>query len=355
MAETNFFRDANGRQLSPDAVLDLSSGGRALIISDLHMGAGKRDDLAENGDLLINLLHHYYFAQNWYLILNGDIEELQRYSLDSITEQWRRLFEVFNRFAEQNRLYKLIGNHDEELLLKKSYYYPLYNVIRIDTGVIPVYVYHGHQTSKIYSNYNKLIGTGIRYVLKPFGIRNILSSRSPYRRFHVEKAAYGFSVDNHCISIIGHTHRPLFESLARFDYIKFEIERLCRDYPASSGGERQRIETEVSALRRELGKLRRKERRDVLRQSLYGDDLPVPCLFNSGCAIGKKGLNAIELSGEDISLVYWFTEGHGRRFVNRGGYEIEKLPGTRFRRVVLNNERLDYILARIKLLGANSN
>jgi hypothetical protein len=81
----------------------------------------------------------------------------------------------------------------------------------------------------------------------------------------------------------------------------------------------------------------------------------VPCLFNSGCCIGKKGLNAIELSGEDISLVYWFAEGRGRRFVSRGGYEIEKLPGTRFRRVVLNNERLDYILARIKLLGANNN
>jgi UDP-2,3-diacylglucosamine pyrophosphatase LpxH len=351
MPEISFFRDITSRHFSPDAVLDLSTGGRkALIISDLHMGTGKQDDLARNGDLLISLLEHYYFARGWYLILNGDIEELQRHSLDHIRERWGGLFRVFSLFAGQNRLYKLIGNHDEGLLLMKNYFYPLYNVIRIDTGIVPVYVYHGHQVSKIYANYNKLVGIAIRYVLKPFGIKNT-SGQSPYRRFYIEKAAYGFSRDNHCISIIGHTHRPLFESLGRFDYIKFEIEQLCRDYPASPEKDRKRIEDEVCALKRDLGKLKRKERRDVLRQSLYGDDLPVPCLFNCGCAIGKKGLDAIELSGEDIAQVYWFAKGQGRSFVKRGNYETEKLSGTEYRRAVLKQERLDYILARIKLLG----
>jgi hypothetical protein len=154
----------------------------------------------------------------------------------------------------------------------------------------------------------------------------------------------------YCLSIIGHTHRPLFESLGRFDYIKFEIERLCRKYPESSGESRESIEKEVSALRKELGKLGHKERRDVLRQSLYGDDLPVPCLFNSGSVISKKGFTAIEFSNEEIALVYWYTEGKGRPFISRGGYSIESL-GSR-RRATLNRNRLDYILARIKLLGS---
>jgi predicted phosphodiesterase len=339
------------RRLGNDAELDISGGGKALIISDLHMGTGRRDDLAENGGLVTRVLEDYYLAGGWNLVLNGDIEELQRYSLDRIYERWASLFSVFDRFASENRLYKIIGNHDEELLFRKSYPYPLYSVITIETGVIPAYVYHGHQSSQIYHKYNKILGAGIRYVLKPFGIKNISSGRSPYRRFFVEKKAYDFSLRNHCLSIIGHTHRPLFESLGRFDYIKFEIERMCRDYPASSAEDRERIETEVYALRRELGKLRRKERRDVLRTSLYGDELPVPCLFNSGCAIGKKGFNAIELTHEDIALVYWFAEGRGRKFVSRGGYKIEKLAGTPYRRSVLNQDRLDYILARIKLLG----
>jgi len=339
------------RQFNPDLTLDLAaSGGRAIILSDLHMGTGKRDDLADNGELLINLLENYYFPRGWCLVLNGDIEELQRYSLDHIRESWKRLYEVFDLFSLHNRLYKLTGNHDEELLLDKNYQYPLYSVIRIETGLIPAYVFHGHQSSSIYSKYNKLLGVGIRYVLKPFGIKNISSGRSPYKRYYVEKAAYKFSLDMHCISIIGHTHRPLFESLGRFDYIKFEIERLIRDYPASSQEQRRLIETNVLALRRELGKLQRNERRDVLRHSLYGNEMPVPCLFNSGCAIGKKGIHAIELSCEDIALVYWYTEGNGRRFVSRGGYEIEKIGNSR--RAILNKDRLDYISARIQLLGS---
>ena len=169
----------------------------------------------------------------------------------------------------------------------------------------------------------------------------------------MEKQAYGFSRNNNCISIIGHTHRALFESLGRFDYIKFEIERLCRDYPSSHEGDRERIALEVAALRQELGKLKRSERRDVLRQSLYGDELPVPCLFNSGSAIGRKGINAIELDMENqsIALVYWFAEGMGKRFVSRGFYNVEKLEDTPYRRTVLNQDRLDYVHARIELLG----
>ena len=350
MAKTSFFSDLINRRLKADTVLDVSGGGRVLIISDLHMGGGRRDDLDFNGELLIGLLENYYYPQGWYLVLNGDIEELQRHTLDRVIRKWERLFRIFNMFDKQKRLYKLIGNHDEELLLRKFYLYPLYNMLRIDTGVIPAFIFHGHQPSNIYSNFNRIIGVGIRFVLKPFGIKNISSARSPYRRYHVERAAYQFSLHNNCISIIGHTHRPLFESLGRFDYIKFEIERLCRNYPEATADERQKIEKEVAALRGELGRLGRKERRDVLRQSLYGDELPVPCLFNSGCTIGKKGLHAIEITREDIALVYWYAEGRGRKFIDRGNYEVEKTAGGC--RVVLNRDRLDYISARIKLLGS---
>jgi predicted phosphodiesterase len=262
---------------------------------------------------------------------------------------------VFSLFAKENRLYKLLGNHDEQLILKRhsSYPYPLYTVIKIETGTVPAYVYHGHQLSRIYANHNKLIGVAIRSLLKPFGIKNISAARNPHRRFSIESKAYDFSLKNHCLSIIGHTHRPLFESLGRYDYIKFEIERLCRDYPSKQGEERDKIETEVKALRKELKKLKRKERRDVHRQSLYGDEMPVPCLFNSGCALNKKGLNAIELTSDDIALVYWFTEGKSKKFVTRGGYELQKIPGKPYFRAVINHNKLDYIFAKIKLLGGS--
>ncbi|MCL2231060.1 MAG: serine/threonine protein phosphatase, partial [Treponema sp.] len=225
------------------------------------------------------------------------------------------------------------------------------HAVKIQTGVVCAYVFHGHQLSNMYVTFNRFFGFLIRFILTPLGIKNMQGNRSPFKRFKIEKRAYSFSLYNHCLSIIGHTHRPLFESLGRFDFIKFEIERLCYDYPSSTGDDRLRIENEVIALRKELGKLKRKERRDVLRQSLYGDELPVPCLFNSGCTLGKKGFNAIEMTNEDIALVYWFTEGKSKKFVTRGGYDIEGIPGRPYHRAVLNKNRLDYIWARIKLLG----
>lgn len=332
--------------------LDLrSEGKKVLVISDLHMGWGKRDDLAENSGLLAAMLEHYYFPGGWILALNGDVEELQRYSLAKIQRQWHNLYRIFDLFAAEGRLYKTLGNHDEDLLFEKNYPYPLYRALRIETPEFPVFVYHGHQSSFAYTKFKAVLRNCVRYILSPFGIKNISAARNPHRRFSVEKKAYAFSMENTCVSIIGHTHRALFESLGRFDFIKFEIERLCRKYPSSEGPEKKRIAGEVAALRTELGKLKRSERRDVLRQSLYGDELPVPCLFNSGSAISKRGINALELDHETIALVYWFTEGKQRKFVSRGSYHIENLEGTAYRRAVLSRDRLDYIKTRIELLG----
>jgi predicted phosphodiesterase len=316
------------------------------------MGDGGRiDDLLRNGPLLYDLLEKYYYPKGWYLILNGDIEELQRYTLEKIKTRWQNFYKIFDRFAAEGRLYKTLGNHDEGLVFEKNYPYALYNVVRIETGVVPVLVYHGHQFSRVYADYNHVIRLLLRYIGKPFGIRNISTARSPHRRFHVEKEAYTFSLAHNCISVIGHTHRPLFESLGRFDYIKFEIERLCRDYPELSPEQQRRAAGEISILRSEMTKLKRSERRNVARQSLYGDDVAVPCLFNSGSAIGKKGITAIELSDRGIALVYWFTEGEGRNFISRGRYAVEKLDGSPRRRVVLNEDTLAFIKAKIDLLG----
>ena len=347
-----FFSEIINKRFHPDSVLDLSQAspegkGKVLIISDFHMGSGRRDDFHPNGEMVRSVLEDYYYKNGWYLVLNGDIEELAKFRLKDIQTEWARMYRVLDLFASDGRLYKTLGNHDEDLIFEKEYPYPLYNAVRVETGLVPLYVYHGHQSSRVYTDFNNIVRLSLRYFLKPVGIRNISSARSPHRRFHVERYAYDFSLNNNCISIIGHTHRALFESLGRFDYIKFEIERLCRDYPASRGGERSYIAHEVSALRYELGKLKRSERREGIRLSLYGDELPVPCLFNSGCAIGKKGVNAIELDCDNIAMVYWFAQGQGMKFISRGWYKVEQHSG--YCRAVLNHDRLDYVKAKIEL------
>lgn len=345
------FTQSIGDQFDNAELLVLKPEDKVLIISDFHMANGKRaDDFNRNGDLVMDILEQYYLPANWYLVLNGDIEELQRYSLHAIQKQWKRMYTIFDAFARKGRLYKTLGNHDEELVFEKNYPYKVLDSVRIETGVLPVHIYHGHQASSIYTRYNNMIRAALRYIVKPVGIKNISSARSPRRRFHVERRAYEYSRSKNIVSVIGHTHRPLFESLGRFDYIKFEIERLCRDYPFALGKEKEKIAREVKALQSELGKLKRSERRRSLHESLYGDELPVPCLFNSGSVIGKKGIYAIELDTVSISLIYWFSKGEGKKFISRGHYTIEKLAGTNRRKTVLNKDNLEYIKARMELL-----
>jgi predicted phosphodiesterase len=310
-------------------------------------GGGRRDDFQTNGEFVGRILEEYYYKNGWYLVLNGDIEELAKFSYAEIRKVWEQMYRVFDLFEAAGRLYKIIGNHDEALIFEKDYPYTLYNVLRIETGLIPLYVYHGHQSSRLYTYFNDIVSLGLRYLFKPIGIMNISSARSPRRRFHVERQAYNFSLSNNCISVIGHTHRALFESISRFEYIKFEIERLCQDYLSSSGKERERIAQEVSALRGEMGKLKRKERHAGL--TLYGEGIPLPCLFNSGSAIGKKGINAIEVDAKNIALVYWFAEGRGMKFISRGWYKVEKFAGCC--RAVLNQNHLDYVKAKIELFS----
>jgi len=351
--EPSFFADLTKPLKQTATVLDISlpnavSPPKVLVISDFHMGAGKRDDFQLNGEMVRRVLQEYYYKNGWYLVLNGDIEELAKNSLTDIRTHWDEMYRVFDLFAGENRLYKTLGNHDKDLMFERGYPYLLYNAVRIETGLIPLYVYHGHQSSHIYTAFNSIIMLGLKYLLKPIGIRNIAYTRNPRRRFHVERAAYNFSLVNNCISIIGHTHRPLFESLGRIDFIKFEIERHCRSYPVAEKGEQQRIAREVAALKGELGKLKRIERREeVPHLNLYSDLLPVPCLFNSGSAISKKGIHAIELDRESISLVYWFSEGQGMKFISRGWHKVEKHSG--YNHAVLNHERLDYLKAKIEL------
>ncbi|MDR2602883.1 MAG: serine/threonine protein phosphatase [Spirochaetaceae bacterium] len=324
---------------------------KVLILSDLHMGdGGYGDDLSHNGPMLTTLLREKYLAEGWNLVLNGDVEDVQRYRLSKIKRAWKELYGVFDGFAEKNMLYKTIGNHDGSLIFEKDYPYPLAIAIKIETAYNPIYVYHGHQASPVYTRFDPLLHFFIRYFLRPLGIPTMNISRNPGKRFFIEKEAYDFSIKNGCISIIAHTHRPLFKSLGRFEYIKYEIETHCRNYQNAQGEERERIRKAVALLRSDLKKLSASEKRGALRGSLYGDDLPVPCLFNSGCAISKKGVNAIELDGQNIALVYWFAPGAARAFVKRGGYKIEELPGGGFYKAVLNKDSLAYIASRIELL-----
>jgi len=334
------------------ANITISDKDRFIIFSDLHMGNGSSlDDFHHNADLFSSVIEYYYLSKNYNLILNGDIEELQRFSLFSITRTWKKLYQLFTRFNRKKKLYKLVGNHDDQLqfINYNPCEFPLYEALKLDYYGNILFIFHGHQASIIFERYNYIIKFILRYFSNPLRIRNLSVSQNSKKKFKTEKRVYNFSTRNHIISIIGHTHRPLFESLSKIDSYKFKIEELCRNYPYQNKGEKEKTAQIIDKLKKELIELQIK--RKNYRSSIYSSYLIVPSLFNSGCTIGRKGITGIEIVNGEIALVHWFDKKISTKYLHDHFTNAEHLKGTDFYRVILNKAPLDYVFTRIKLLA----
>jgi UDP-2,3-diacylglucosamine pyrophosphatase LpxH len=319
---------------------------RVVVFSDLHLGdGGRRDDFLPNAELLAAALRRYYQPRRFILLLNGDVEELQRFNLADIRRRWTGFYALLEDFARQGRLERLVGNHDAELaVLRDSYPAPrLLEALRLELGKESLLLFHGHQASYLQTYLLGLAAAVLRYVANPLGIRNWSVSRSNLRRFRVERRVYAFARRRRQLVLIGHTHRPLFESLSKLDALGFRIEALCRQVPSSRGKHRSVLERELAARKVELEQLLAKRGRTE-GGTLYNSPLLVPCLFNSGCCIGRRGLTGLEIADGRIALVHWFDHSRSQR-------EGEALEGTPYHREVLEQESLAYLFTRVRLLA----
>ncbi|MCG8571938.1 MAG: metallophosphoesterase, partial [Spirochaetes bacterium] len=211
-------------------IFPLTNQSKLVIFSDLHIGNGKKaDDFKENSDLFLYILDQYYFKKDFSLYLNGDIEELQKFHLDSILKYWKELYLIFDRFHAQQKLFKLVGNHDDKLWLQHKRY-PLYHSLKLCYRDMILFIFHGHQLSQKYYKYSKLLDFVLRYGAQPLGIKNYSVAHNSSKQFKIEKLAYQYSVNKKIISIIGHTHRPLFESLSKAETLGYQIEHWVRHF-----------------------------------------------------------------------------------------------------------------------------
>ena len=332
----------------------LSDEDRYVVFSDLHMGDGRaQDDFRKNAELFRTVLDRYYLKRNFNLILNGDIEELHKFSLPPILRQWKGLFSLFDRFAEDKRLFKIIGNHDYDLLREKKYPYRsmLLPGMRLSYESGEIFIFHGHQASDWVEKYHRLTRILIRYLARPLGIKNYSTAYNSRKQFRVERRVHEFSNTQKIISLIGHTHRPLFESLSKTDSLKFKIEQLVRKYPAASQDDKISIANDILHYKNELLEHFAKDRSIGTRDSLYDVNLVIPSLFNSGCCIGKRGITSIEISRGRIGLVSWYHDSLHKKYNRHYHQKPLRLEDTDIYRMVLKRDQLSYILSRIKLLA----
>lgn len=334
-------------------IIPLENQQRWVIFSDLHMGdGGSTDDFKRNAELFKSALSKYYLKKRYALILNGDIEELQRFQLTKIINKWKDVYALFDEFNEHKALYKTIGNHDLELLLMKDspLKYQLFEGLRLKFDDNYLFVFHGHQASKKYQEHNELIGFTLKYFANPLGIKSYSVSHSSKKQYKIEKRTYGFSSFNKIVSVIGHTHRPLFESLHKVEQLKYKIEQLCRDYTEADEVNRPEIQAEIKSHKKELKKYYRENKDHSYQNYVYNTLFHIPCVFNSGCVVGKRGMTCLEIEGDKIRLVHWFDEKISEKYLLKSGYQPKKLPNTDFYRLVMNEESLHYIFTRIKFL-----
>ena len=323
-----------------------------MVFSDLHLGAGgRRDDFRHNGSLMQAILSAYYLPAQAHVILNGDIEEHHRSRSHEIREQWEPLLCLFDAFAVRGHLDRIWGNHDpKRSIVPRETPWPLHEALLLQDGAgRDLMVFHGHQAHLNQDLWHRLAGWVLRFLAHPLGIPNYaVSFRSP-KRYAVEQRVYHFARSRGVLALIGHTHRPLFESMSKRDRCRFRLEALCRCYPLVAEEEKGPIEREV----RRLNEILQRSPLDWNgRQGGVYDPLGlVPCLFNSGCGIGRKGLTCLELSGGELRLVYWFDGRLSQTYLQEGVGEVESLDGGQWHRVVLARESLDVLFARLFLLG----
>jgi UDP-2,3-diacylglucosamine pyrophosphatase LpxH len=341
------------RFLEESPVLPLDDGARYLFLSDLHLGdGGAGDDLMPNRELVLAALSRWYREKGYVLILGGDIEDLQKFPYGRIRSAWADLYRIFDAFAARGALRQLVGNHDLALLKEKTHPYPLEHGLRLERKGKTLFCFHGHQASKFFVKYGFVGNLIVRYLAKPLKVKNSNVAGDSRQRFKAERRIYRASKELGIVSLCGHTHRPLFESLSKYDSLRWSIEGLLREYIGAEGERRGRIAELVKLYRTECERLSRKEIKWGLSRSLYEEKaLLIPCVFNSGCATGKHGITALEIEGGKIALVHWARKGQSRPYLAQEALRKEAVEGADAHRYVLQEAELDHVFARIDLLG----
>lgn len=332
----------------------IDSTSKVVIFSDLHLGDGSsKDDFLPNSKLFMESVQDYYLPKGFSMVLNGDIEELQRFPMKRISARWSELYKMFDQLNQKGLLIKTVGNHDLTLVNEpeQPFHYQLYEAVKLIYKNNPLFIFHGHQASKKFQRHNKLIGWTLKYIANPLRIRNFSVAHDSRKQYKIERRVYNYSVFRKIASVIGHTHRPLFESMSKAERLKHKIEQLCRELSGIRGEKVAVVLKSINAYKKELKSIYRENLPLLEIGNIYHSIFQIPCLFNSGTVIGKRGMTCLEIEGGSISLIHWFDQKTSKKYLKQTGYHPERLGDSDFYRMVINKEDLDYIFTRIKVLS----
>jgi UDP-2,3-diacylglucosamine pyrophosphatase LpxH len=294
---------------SPTLSLDLSKD-KWIIFSDHHRGVGDgADDFAICKNTYLNALD-YYLAQDYGLILLGDVEEFWENTLKSVISKYKDVLQVEKKFHDKKKLIKVWGNHDDawnHLTKVKSHLFPFFNDIAMYEGLNlnidesingSLLLVHGHQGSGASDKFAGISRWFVRVFwrnfqrLFKFPLSTPAVSKELKDKHDIAMHTWAKNKSKQLI-ICGHTHQPVFMSKNHLDILERELEGL--DDSIDSQKERiQEIHLKIASLRRKTTAI----------GTLVSDNKP--CYFNTGCCSYADGdITGLELVDGSIKLIKW--------------------------------------------------
>jgi len=283
-----------------------------IVFSDQHKGAG---DFADDFRLCRNnylTALEYYLEEGYTLINLGDAEELWENTADEVIAKNEDSLQLEAKFIEQNRYYRIFGNHDlawKFELNSNKYLKPIFGEkLKIYEGLVldttynnknySIFFAHGHQGDKrsdgnafsmwVVSN----IWTPIQRFLN-VSINTVANSIELVDKHNIIMYEWSLAEKN-TLFISGHTHKPVFASMDHVDRLTKLLEKL------KQAGEKDAADL-VDA---ELTKRKKEYAGKKLTKTMVK-----PTYFNTGCCCFIDGdITGIEIEGDSIRLIKWEEE-----------------------------------------------
>ena len=208
-----------------------------VFFSDCHRGDNSwADDFAHNQTLVFHALKDYNRKGFTYIEI-GDGDELwENKDFDEIRRAHSHIFWLMKKFYNDDRLYLIRGNHDNERQDPKKveetlYQFdneregrkePLFEGITVHEGLVlrhadtgnRIFIVHGHQGDLMNDSLWRLSGFFVRNFWKHLQILGVKDPTSPAKNFNkrakVEDRITAWVEANHQMVICGHTHRSMF-------------------------------------------------------------------------------------------------------------------------------------------------
>jgi UDP-2,3-diacylglucosamine pyrophosphatase LpxH len=304
-----------------------TSGEKYVIVSDLHMGDGGRaDDFRNNKDTMKRALE-YYKENNFKLILLGDIEELWQFDMTQIENKYEEdIYEKIRAFDKDN-VFRVFGNHDFDWNLKDPIRKDSANNWAVEAlkmkdknGKETILLVHGHQGSTESDKNSWISRIFVRRVWKPIeplvvkiGLYGHPSATKSQVAKNYEKILYSWAKKKKIILICGHSHRAIYASKSYIDKLKSKIRRLQSEI-LSNRDSRELVKKNIKKIEKLNQELAEEKLKGREINSAEGNKTPLPCYFNSGCALYTDGITTLEIADDAIKLVKWHRKQKDGKF-----------------------------------------